>query len=413
MNLDLELICAVLKCGKLEPVIDAGITIKDIEGDYKKVYKFLLDFYRTPKYAGKIPTPRIIERHFKFFSYNPPDESVDYIIDEIRKRTDYNMMRNEIQKIAKLLPDNVEKAKEAFMAASIRVASRRSKAHFIDLSTNAEERVKQYEERKRNKSAMQGFDTGFAWSNKLTLGYQRGDFVYLIGKRGTGKSFMTMLMSIAAQMDGATVLYIPLEMTRKSTQIRYDAMRFKLPYQAFRRGELGNQLESYYYREVRTNGLPPFIVPDDEFFEGPITPLSIRAKIREFKVDYVVIDGVYMLADDNGMRIGWEKHDTVATDLKKMFRSENVVGVVTNQMNKDEDPRYATLDNSAYGDYGRFADIAYKIFQGSDERISHQLLMWCLKVREEDLPLKPVALTWNFESAEFGESEQENETETE
>src|SRR5215831_2001212 len=99
MDLDLLALNAILSAGKLEPFIEAGITVEDFEGPVKEIAAFVFDYWRNPRYRGQLPTVAIIRRKFASFEHTKPDEQPEWVIDEIRKRTKYNTIRDVMAKL--------------------------------------------------------------------------------------------------------------------------------------------------------------------------------------------------------------------------------------------------------------------------------------------------------------------------
>jgi hypothetical protein len=130
---------------------------------------------------------------------------------------------------------------------------------------------------------------------------------------------------------------------------------------------------------------------------------------RRLGVRWVGIDGVYLVDDDEGAA-QWQKHYNVARGLKAgICNTDRMVCVVNNQLNREEDPRNATLDHAAYSDaYSQFSDVAMKLVQGSDERLNKEMLMQLLKVREEDMPTYPTRVRWDLGEMQFNEVGEED-----
>jgi hypothetical protein len=402
LELDLLALNSILAAGKLEPFIEAGITVEDFEGPLKDVAAFVFDYWRNPRYRGQLPTVAIIRRKFASFEHTKPDEQPEWVIDEIRKRTKYNTIRDVMAKLGAAMKKNdLTLAAQLLHGGGMEVAALDARTKVTDLTRNMAERRTRYESR-RDKVNLYGISSGFGWLDKQTLGWQPGDLVYILGKRGSGKTWLTEIMAHAAQMEGAPVMMLSREMDVLALERRYDAIHAKLPYQAFRRGDLGLTLELQYYASL--NGMKemvPFYLPK---FEGPCSPSTVQAMARQLNVRLVAIDGVYLMDDDEGMT-GWQKHFNIARGLKSgLCNTDRKVCLINNQLNREEDPRTATLDNAAYSDaYSQFADIALKLVQGSDERINHEMLMQILKIREEEMPAYPTRVRWDLQEMEFAQ----------
>jgi replicative DNA helicase len=304
--------------------------------------------------------------------------------------------------------NDLVEASKLLHQGGMEVATLDARTKVVDLTRNMAERKTRYEGR-RDKVNLYGITSGFPWIDKWTMGWQPGDLVYMLGKRGSGKTWLMEIMAHAAQMEGVPVMLLSREMDTLALERRYDSLHAKLPYQAFRRGELGHQLEQQYYKSLESmKGMAPFHIPK---FDGPCTPATIQAMARELKVRLVAIDGVYLLDDDEGAS-RWEKHYNVARGLKAgLCNTDRCVCLINNQLNREEDPRQATLDHAAYSDaYSQFADVALKLVQGPDDRANREMLMQLLKIREEDMPLHPTRVRWDFEDMDFTVSADDDAT---
>jgi hypothetical protein len=402
VNVDLDKlgIDTILTEGKLEPFISGGLTVEDFQGPMKDVASLIWDYWANPKFKGKLPTEGIIRRKHASYTLEHHKEQHEWVIEELRKRTRYNRVSAIMASMgAAMKENNVDEASRLLYTGGLEVAGLLANTRVTNLTRNMAERKFRYEQR-RDKINLYGIPSGFDWLDKWTLGWQPSDLVYLLGKRGTGKTWMLLIMAHASQVAGNPTMVVSPEMDALALERRYDALHARLPYQAFRRGELGFQLEKHYYVVLKEmEGMAPFYLPK---FDGPCTPMTIQALARQLGVRWVGIDGVYMLDDDEG-ESQWQKHFNVARGLKKgICGTDRMICVINNQLNREDDPRTATLDNAAYSDaYSQFADIAMKLVQGSDERMNKEMLTQLMKMREEDLPTYPVRVKWDLEEMAF------------
>jgi RecA/RadA recombinase len=411
MDLDALLIDKVLETGRLEPVLDAGITVAEIQGPSRQIFEYLFEYWKNPKYKGALPTGAILNRKFKGYTFEVRKEPLEWIIEEIHKRTQYTLITESMSEVGKALKDfNLDAAREQLFRVNSALSSSNGKVEVRNLKQTAKERQLRYQQRKEGIN-IHGIPTGFAWLDRTLLGWHSGDMIVLLGKRGVGKTWAALVMAHAAQMAGYNVMFVSKEMSLRSLEERYDSVHAKLPYKDFRRGKLGTLLEKQYYKTLENmESLADFNIPD---FQGPCSPATIFAKVVELQIQFLVVDGVYMLDDDHGLKKGWEKHVNIAQDLKTYLHRQRIPGVFTNQLNREADPKDATLDNSAYSDaYGQYSDVALKVMQDSDSRMNKEMIMEALKFREEDLPARPIRVAWDFEAANLGkEAEEEPEVE--
>ncbi len=388
-------------------MIDADLAPDDFAGDdNRKVAAFLFEYYRNPKYKGAMPSPEILRRKFPGYELpKPPSKGIEYIIDQIRERAVYNLLSESVIGVSRALKKNdLAAAQEALHRASQKIASRAAQTKVFALTRTTELRKQRYLEKRSG--GMIGIPTGFDWIDRVTMGWQREDFILALSKRGVGKTWLALICAIAAQKAGHSPLFISREMGNRQIMDRYDALHARLPYEAFRRGELGHALEKQYFQALEEQkNLSEFYLPE---FEGKCTPLAILAKALENNCTFVVIDGIYMLdADPGDPQTGWEKFVAVAKSIKaNLCKAHGLTVFATNQFNREKDVSEADLDQSAYSDaFAQYADIALKLYQGPDERESGEMLMGFLKLREGPLPLRARRMKWDFDKMQFGDIE--------
>lgn len=402
LDIDKTLIDCILTKQDVETAISAGLKIGDVKGEHAPVFSYIIKYWTDPKFKGTIPTPALVESKFPLYTFKKVKESMPAICEEIRQRTLYNTLRDSVASIGKAMKENQmeevvrllgTESQKAILASSRNLES-------VNLSQNTEYRKSRYEMRKKG-IGVNGVPTGFDWLDKHTLGWHPSDLSLMIAKRGVGKSWFCLKVASAAQQSGKTPLLISPEMSVESTQNRYDALNAKIPYEAFQRGTLNSDQEKSYFQWLeKSKKLPPIHIPEFSFDKG-ITAASIHAKARSLGCDFIVFDGIYMMTDEQGSS-RWEKHYNICIESKMMLRAEGWPMVITNQLNKDEDPQDATLDNSAFGDsYGMFCSVGMKMVQGSDERESGEMMMYLLKMREGRLPTRPHRMTWDLDNMHF------------
>lgn len=426
MDLDRLLIELIISGKKLEPVIEAGVTLDDIEdADIRRAMAFVFDYHANPKYQGTVPPLQTMRREFSDLKLGAKvSEKIEYVLDQIVERSEYNLVRDtmrevyelledpdhravktragKVRKIPSTLKDNLKEVKAQLATASERLASRSARMRMVSVTDNADQRWERFV-RRRDGSSQYGIPTGFPWIDRWTLGWQPSDLVLILAKRGVGKTWFGLISAMAAQLSGFRAMFISPEMDRAALEARYDALYAKVPYRALRRAELGKHLEEQYRSALKElKERHPLFIPE---FDGPCTPLAIQALAREYKVDLVVIDGVYMLSPNPGdPASGWEKHAAVAANLKKDARMDRRRLLLTNQLNRISPADEADLDNSAYSDtYGQYCDVALKLVQGADERAAKEMLIHFLKMREDEKPERAHRILWNLDTMTFGE----------
>ncbi len=174
------------------------------------------------------------------------------------------------------------------------------KSRDVDITQNGAERLARYRERKNNPGMMVGIPSGFETIDKATQGFQPGQLITLTGLPKASKSVFALLMAKHAQEYGKRVLYITFEMTCEEQEQRLDAYRAGINDMKLLSGNISDDEWQQLERSVHmTENLPPLV-----FSEDCMTVTAIGAKIDLLKPDIVVVDGVYMMEDEEGFDKG-------------------------------------------------------------------------------------------------------------
>lgn len=165
----------------------------------------------------------------------------------------------------------------------------------------------------------------------------------------THNTFMLVVFAEYAWANGLSVLFINNEMSEEQIGKRFDAVHFKLPYKEFRAGLLPDELEKRYFEGLQElEGENPIWVISD--VSGV---MSIASKIDQYKPDIVMIDGMYLLNDDQKGDSRWERITNVSRDLKKLAQQKRVPIIATTQFNRATDEtrvERVTLSNIGFSD---------------------------------------------------------------
>lgn len=182
-----------------------------------------------------------------------------------------------------------------------------------------------------------------------TMGWHPGEFISIVSRPAVGKTFMLVVFAEYAWANGLSVLFINNEMSEEQIGKRFDSVHFKLPYKEFRAGLLPDELEKRYFEGLQElEGENPIWVISD--VSGV---MSIASKIDQYKPDIVMIDGMYLLNDDQKGDSRWERVTNVSRDLKKLAQQKRVPIIATTQFNRATDEtrvERVTLSNIGFSD---------------------------------------------------------------
>lgn len=215
----------------------------------------------------------------------------------------------------------------------------------------------------------------------------------------THNTFMLTLFAEFACRNKLKVLFVTNEMSNTQIMQRFDAVYFKLPYKELRAGLLPDALEKVYFDGLdKMQKDVKMVVTQD--VQG-VT--SVGSKIDQYKPDLVLIDGMYLLSDDQKGSSRWESISNVSRNLKKLARKKGVPIIATTQFNRaSEDVKIdrVTLSNLGFSDsIGQDADVVLGLFRTKDMEMNNEMKVRMLKIREGEP--KDFMLQWDLRRMSF------------
>jgi len=199
-------------------------------------------------------------------------------------------------------------------------------------------------ERRMSRTADADTLTGLAGLDKIIIGMESGNLVYIASRTGMGKTSLMLQIAAHEARRGRRVAVFSLEMSRHEVMDRLMAMESLISVTDLRTGQIGDMALLTFGAASRViSGLPLYV--DDT---SNLTPLRLAAKLRRAELlygpfDLVVVDYVQLMSADrvNGRRYTnrYEEVTEISRNLKVMagdFRVTMIGGV---QMNRAIDQR--------------------------------------------------------------------------
>ena len=376
MDIEKGLVSKIITERDIRTVIKNKVTPKFFYSDTKQVFKFIMDYYG--EYA-ETPTVDVLKRYFPNFELEPRPEPMLYYLDELRERQKYNMMVKGINDVTKLLEGGkVDEGLTLWQNLGVGITIDTKVTRDLDLSKDHQERIERYE---RLKSHLGMLGIPYPWEalNEATGGMLDEELISVIGFQAVGKSWILLSMLHHAWVNGKKVVLFTREMSPEQMERRIDALHFGLPYQDFKKGRLGQQLEELYKSKIKElKDMPQFIVSADEEEGSGVS--AIRAKLEEYQPDIFGVDGAYLLADDRDGKSNWERIMHITQDIKKACRMLQIPGVITSQAGVDSQGKQGvSLTSVAFSKLAFGADSDIVI--GIDDLVKEE--KWRLKLLKQ------------------------------
>ena len=378
-------------------VMDRRVTeelFQDME--CRKCFKYVYDFYS--KY-GKVPSIDLVEEEFKDLRIEYAKEPVDYYLDKMTENyvrvKGSQVLIGSAREIVKSPMKGIEKLQTAVAELTLEAVPTRDDL----VEDTVEDRRARYL-RLKKVGGMDGMPTPWEVLNEATMGLHGGDFIAIVSRPGVGKTFMLTLFAEYATRNRLKVLFVTNEMSNTQIMQRFDAVYFKLPYKELRAGLLPDALEKMYFEGLKKMKKEVKMVVTQDVHGVN----SVGSKIDQYKPDLVLIDGMYLLADDQNSQSRWEGISNISRNLKKLARKKNVPIIATTQFNRaSEDVKIdkVTLSNLGFSDsIGQDADVVLGLFRTKDMEMNNEMKVRMLKIREGEP--KDFTLQWDLRHMRFG-----------
>jgi len=377
-------------------VMDRRVTeelFQDME--CRKCFKYVYDFYS--KY-GKVPSIDLVEEEFKDLRIEYAKEPVDYYLDKMSENyvrvKGSQVLISSAREIVQSPMKGIEKLQTALAELTLEAAPTRD-----DLVEDTVEERKARYLRLKKAGGMDGMPTPWEVLNEATMGLHGGDFIAIVSRPGVGKTWFLSILAEFSARQGLKVLFVTNEMSNTQIMQRFDALYFKLPYKELRAGLLPDALEKRYFEGLeKMKKDVKMVVTQDVHGVN-----SIGSKIDQYKPDLVLIDGMYLLADDQNSQSRWEGISNISRSLKKLARKKNVPIIATTQFNRASEGvkiDKVTLSNLGFSDsIGQDADVVLGLFRTKDMEMNNEMKVRMLKVREGEP--KDFTLQWDLRYMRF------------
>jgi ABC-type iron transport system FetAB ATPase subunit len=378
-------------------VIDEGITPRYFDGTDKQAYDFVTQF--CTRY-GKTPSIMTFKKRFPTFQFEQyegrigTEEPLTYWCDEVRRIKKHNTLASSVMKAGEMLSEQyTEEALKVIQTSILKINNEINKPDNMKLQDTVK-RLANYEKAKTH-GGVTGLTTGNPDLDDMIGGLNNGELTTIMGYTGIGKSFLLVLIAVCLAKLGYRVLLGTTEMSLDMMFRRVDAVWNKLDYSRFKIGKLTIQEEKRYkkyLKEMETTD--KFLVIEQ--LNGGVSQVS--AKIEQHNPDIVLIDGAYLLEDEEGDEDNHAGKVRIWNGLHQICLDKNKPMCVTTQ-SKDESGTSLKSINFAKA-LATATDNFLSLEQTKQMRYDKEITIKPLKLREGEL-LYSLTTKWDFNAMDF------------
>lgn len=380
-----------------------------LTGDNRRVFIYIQDCFKS---TGEVPTPRVIKQKFPSYDLEfhivegeqivGTDETLSYWCKELRTKAKHNRMADITESVAEKLDNGDTEEAYALMKQGVwKIEDEIVESDSVDITKDTDDRKEAYLERKKNKGMM-GIPTGIAHLDYMIKGLIKETLTTLIATTGVGKTWFLVLVGAYAQLNGYRVVCFITEMSADIMRDRFEAMLFGMMYgdfnySNFKSGTLSKEQEDLYF-EFLEEDLPKL---EPLVLETATGVSSVVAVIEQEKPDLVLVDGAYLMEDEQGAKDDWLRVTHITRDLKKVAKNWHVPILINSQADQNTSKKTGpALGDIKYSQaIGQDSDNILALFR--DEIMLNDNEMGVRVLKQREGVTGKAILSWDFNHMNF------------
>ncbi len=388
---------------------DQQIKPSFLTGENRRVFSFIQSQFKD---TGEIPTPRVLAQKFPNYELEThivegievvgTDETLLYWCNQLHIKSMHNRTADVVEEVAEKLEEGESEEAFALLKQGVwKIEDEVVISSSVDITKDTESRKQAYLERKEKKG-MVGIPMGIPHLDYILKGLIKETLTTLIATSGVGKTWFLVLVGAYAQLNNYKVCIFITEMSTDLMRDRFEAMLFGMmygdfDYNNFKSGTLPLDVENQYF-EFLEDDLPklePLVI------ESATGVSSVVSVVEREKPDLVLIDGVYLMEDEQGAKDDWLRVTHITRDLKKVAKNWHIPIMVNTQADKNTSKKTGPeLGSIMYSQaVGQDSDNVLALFRDEVMINDKELGIKVLKQREG--VLGKVLIQWDFHRMNF------------
>lgn len=311
-------------------LIENSLEDHSFEGEEVAVLNYIRHHFQK---FGKMPNSETVEREVEVRFGKFPDEPLGYWMDGVRNRYQEKLMIDTMKSVQSKIGDGfVDEAREEIQSLGLRLREKFA-ADTVRSLWDAGVDVLKAQRLRQMSSKMSGVPFGFEYLDELSDGAQASDTVAMVGRPGTGKSYLLFASALFAHSYGETPLVVNFEMSSLQCARRIIALDSGVNVRHLRIG----QTDHFKVKKI-SQLMEDLSKLDNPFYlmQGSLksTVEDLALVIQEKRPSVVYIDGAYMLRTRDSFRSRWERIADVAEYIKLMATEYNIPIIATYQFSR-------------------------------------------------------------------------------
>ena len=401
------LISKIIEAKDLGPVADAGITSQYfLDAKNRKVFQTILD-YKTNH--GTVPELRRLRKDYPRYELVEVPEPWTDLIEQVRAEHDLHVLESTLADTVDIHDardetkpwEAVEEIKRVLHKALTDLEHAVPNMKDTNLAETGKQRWERYEALRHRGTELLGLPSGFSRLDQALQGFQAGQLIVFVGPPKAGKSTMMLLAALAAHALHKVPLLIGFEMSNEEQEQRIDAITAKVSHHRLRNGTLTDEERKRLKQQLSTwDSVADFMLSNDTM--STLTLTGIESKVEKYDPAILIVDGMYMMTDENGEKPGSPQALTNLTrGFKRLCQNRQIPTIITTQVLEWKMDKKHGITSSSVGyssSFGQDADALIGVENTDDESIKKIKIVLARNSPPLDFYVK-----WDWETGEFTE----------
>lgn len=351
--------------GEITPFIEAKITSNFFpDSAHSKVWSLILEHYH--KY-GKAPDVDAVHAAYPTYKFVDFPEPTAFYLHKLQQDRMKVILTSAVQKYADRLgeedgPNIGDELRNILRLGMAEAAHEVSHGRDTDFFLSFDRVMERLRERRDNPGYLRGITTGLDGIDRLTGGLQPEQLITMIGTPKAGKSSMLLRLAYNAHRNGHHVLFVTFEMSTEEQEDRLVSMISGVGLTKILTGTFSTDEEKKIEKAlaIRRN-MAGFTITSD--ISSAITVSGIQAKINQYAPALVIVDGVYLMDDEEGNDKGTPQALTSITrGFKRLAQARRLPIVISTQAMLYRTKGGLTLSSIGYSSsFAQDSDIVFGV----------------------------------------------------
>jgi replicative DNA helicase len=371
-----------------------------------EVFRYLKNLYHGENTSGEIPTEEMVRHNFpSWYPFNTQD-TVPILADQLRREHMKMELMSGAQSILEMADRTPLEALAKLREEATRISALAEIGSDLSMSAAYDLLLSNYET-VQNSNGITGIPYPWDPLNEETQGLKPSDYVVLFGRPKSMKTWIALYIATRAyRWHQRRVLFYTREMNPSLVAQRVAALICGVDYHNFKTGKLQPDKKAEVFETLRdlrdeermamtsNMRLPYFTIISDRGSGGGGGGVTwLGSKIKDLDPDLVVVDGMYLMKDDNTNRrdVDWKVITNISRGLRGLAQEYEIPIIGVTQANRSADKSKGDdLTELAYSDaIGQDADAVFRtilrVRQGEDGRKRNEIDLVNTAMREGKL----------------------------